>query len=84
MCIIDDQPLLQFPSLFSSDFGPSALLSARPSFSSAMNYGEDVANCSSYGSLGVICPSIELPLDEILSSVDPVEHLYRAYLSIVI
>jgi GATA-binding protein len=68
-CPTDDQPSLRFPSLFSNDFGPSALLSMQPSLSSAMNYGEDVTNTSSRG-LSILRPTIELPLDEILSNVD--------------
>ena len=68
----DDQPFLRFPSIFSSDFGPSALLSAQLSHSSAMNYGEDVTNTSSRG-FSILRPTIELPLDEILSNVDPTD-----------
>lgn len=69
-CPVDDHPsLLRFPPLFSNDFGPSALLSVQPSLSSAMNYGEDVINTSSRG-LSILRPTIELPLDEILSNVD--------------
>ncbi|KAF9245444.1 hypothetical protein BU15DRAFT_31624, partial [Melanogaster broomeanus] len=45
----NEQPFLRFPSLFSSDFGPSALLYAQPSLSNTMNYGEDVTNTSSHG-----------------------------------
>lgn len=71
-CPADDQPLLRFPSLFSNDFGPSALLSMQPSLSSAMNYGEDVTNTSSRG-FSILRPTIELPLDEILSNVDPTD-----------
>ncbi|KAG6369838.1 hypothetical protein JVT61DRAFT_13395 [Boletus reticuloceps] len=68
----DDQPSLWFPPLFSNDFGPSALLSVQPSLSSAMNYGEDVTNTFSR-SLSILRPTIELPLDEILSSFDPAD-----------
>jgi len=35
-----------------------------------MNYGEDVINTSSRG-FSILRPTIELPLDEILSNVDP-------------
>ena len=77
----DDQPLFRFPSLFSNDFGPSALLSVQPSLSSAMNYGEDVTTASSRG-LSILRPTIELPLDEILSSVDLVDdHFSSAIIS---
>ncbi|KIJ12312.1 GATA zinc finger transcription factor [Paxillus involutus ATCC 200175] len=65
----NDHPSLKFPSLFSSDFGPSALLFPQPSFSNAMNYGEDVTNTSSRG-FSIVRPTIELPLDELLSNVD--------------
>lgn len=41
----------------------------QPSLSTAMNYGEDVTNTSSRG-LSILRPTIELPLDEILNSVD--------------
>ena len=67
----DDKPSLQSPPLFSNDFDPSALLSVQPPLSNAMNYGEDITNTSSCG-LSNLCPTIELPLDEILSNVDPV------------
>lgn len=33
-----------------------------------MNYGEDVINTSSCG-LSILCPTIELPPDEILSNI---------------
>ncbi|KAF9231481.1 hypothetical protein BU15DRAFT_82345 [Melanogaster broomeanus] len=58
----NEQPFLRFPSLFSSDFGPSALLYAQPSLSNTMYYGEDVTNTSSRG-FSIIRPTIELPLD---------------------
>jgi GATA-binding protein, other eukaryote len=69
-CPRDEHPFLRFPSLFSSDFGPSALLSVQPTVSNAMNYGEGIINTSSRG-FSILCPTIELPLDEILSNVDP-------------
>lgn len=78
-CPTDDHPLLRFPSLFSNDFGPSALLSVQPSLSSAMNYGEDVTNTYSRG-LSILRPTIELPLDEILSSVDPIDDHFSSTL----
>ncbi|KAF9231694.1 hypothetical protein BU15DRAFT_36723, partial [Melanogaster broomeanus] len=69
----NEQPFLRFPFLFSSDFGPSALLYAQPSLSNTMNYGyyhgEDVTNTSSRG-FSIIRPTIELPLDELLSNTD--------------
>jgi len=69
------QPALRFPTLFSTDFGPSALLSASPSLSTPMNYGEDVTNSSLSHSLSILRPTIELPLDELLSSVDSPEEI---------
>ncbi|KAH7923014.1 hypothetical protein BV22DRAFT_1036849 [Leucogyrophana mollusca] len=67
-----DQPSLRFPSLFSNDFGPSALLYASPTLTTPMNYGEGVSNSSSQG-FSIVRPTIELPLDELLSNVDPTE-----------
>ncbi|KAF9237994.1 hypothetical protein BU15DRAFT_75603 [Melanogaster broomeanus] len=55
-----------------NDFGPSALLHAQPSLSNTMNYGEDVTNTSSR-SFSIIRPTIELPLDELLSNIDATE-----------
>lgn len=78
-CPTDDQPFLRFPSLFSNDFGPSALLSVQPSLSSAMNYGEDVTNTCSRG-FSILRPTIELPLDEILSNVDPTDDIPSSWL----
>lgn len=40
-----------------------------------MNYGEDVTNSSSSYSLSILRPTIELPLDELLSSVDSPEEI---------
>ncbi|KAH7882009.1 hypothetical protein F5I97DRAFT_382589 [Phlebopus sp. FC_14] len=72
----EQQPSLRFPSLFSNDFGPSALLSASPSLTTPMNYGEDVTNTASYG-FSISRPTIELPLDELLSNVDSADdHLW--------
>ncbi|KAI6025484.1 hypothetical protein EDC04DRAFT_2573818 [Pisolithus marmoratus] len=64
------QPTLKFPSLFSNDFGPSALLSASPTLTTHMNYGEDVTRSSStsHHALSIFRPTIELPLDELLDS----------------
>ncbi|KAI6019214.1 hypothetical protein BKA83DRAFT_111299 [Pisolithus microcarpus] len=64
------QPTLKFPSLFSNDFGPSALLSASPTLTTPMNYGEDVtySSSTSHHALSIFRPTIELPLDELLDS----------------
>ncbi|KAK7026437.1 hypothetical protein VNI00_015672 [Paramarasmius palmivorus] len=62
---------LKFPSLFSNDFGPSALLYPTPTLTNSMNYGEGL-NPSSNQSDGfsIPRPTIELPLDDILSNVE--------------
>jgi len=58
---------LRFPTLFSSDFGPSALLFPTPTLTNPMNYGEGVRHSASTSdSFDIIRPTIELPLDEIL------------------
>jgi hypothetical protein len=58
---------LRFPSIFSSDFGPSALLFPNPSFTNSMNYGEGVRHSfPTSDSFDIIRPTIELPLDELL------------------
>jgi GATA-binding protein len=62
--------ILRFPSLFSSDFGPSALLNPSPTVRPSMNYGEGVVSVSAEADhFGVIRPTIELPLDDILSNL---------------
>ncbi|KAH7906241.1 hypothetical protein BJ138DRAFT_990200, partial [Hygrophoropsis aurantiaca] len=64
-----DSSSLRFPSLFSNDFGPSALLYPSPTLTTPMNYGEGVSNSSSHG-FSIVRPTIELPLDELLSNDD--------------
>jgi hypothetical protein len=57
--------LLRFPSLFSTDFGPSALLFPDPSATNPINYGEGVHHSiPTLDSFDIIHPAIELPLDE--------------------
>ncbi|KAI0297069.1 hypothetical protein B0F90DRAFT_1669623 [Multifurca ochricompacta] len=59
--------LLRFPSLFSTDFGPSALLYPTPTLTNAMNYGEGVRHSiPTTDSFDIVRPTIELPLDELL------------------
>jgi GATA-binding protein len=59
--------LLRFPSLFSTDFGPSALLFPTPSASNPVNYGEGVRHSiPTSDSFDIVRPTIELPLDELL------------------
>ena len=58
---------LRFPSLFSTDFGPSALLFPTPTVTNPMNYGEGVRHSvPTSDSFDIIRPTIELPLDELL------------------
>ena len=58
---------LRFPSIFSSDFGPSALLYPTPTVTNPMNYGEGVRHSfPSNDSFDIVRPTIELPLDELL------------------
>ncbi|KAG6901552.1 hypothetical protein C0995_010609 [Termitomyces sp. Mi166 len=57
---------LRFPPLFSSDFGPSALLDATPTVTNSMNYGEGLNPTASHDSFSISRPTIELPLDELL------------------
>jgi GATA-binding protein, other eukaryote len=64
--------LLRFPSLFSSDFGPSALLYPTPTVTNPMNYGEGVRHTvPTTDSFDIVRPTIELPLDELL--MDPAD-----------
>ncbi|PSS11017.1 hypothetical protein PHLCEN_2v3313 [Hermanssonia centrifuga] len=62
---------LRFPSLFSNDFGPAALLYPSPSLTNVMTYGEGLNNASSTDGFSIIRPTIELPLDEILNADSP-------------
>ncbi|KAI0063008.1 hypothetical protein BV25DRAFT_1803048 [Artomyces pyxidatus] len=58
---------LRFPSLFSNDFGPSALLYPSPTVTNGMSYGEGVRHsASNTDSFSIVRPTIELPLDELL------------------
>ncbi|KAJ3819768.1 hypothetical protein F5880DRAFT_1489173, partial [Lentinula raphanica] len=77
-----DPTTIRFPALFSSDFGPAALLYPSPTLTTQMNYGEDFttrpyeneSNDSqanqSYSAFSIPRPTIELPLDELLRGVD--------------
>ncbi|KAG7087835.1 hypothetical protein E1B28_013773 [Marasmius oreades] len=67
----DSEPLaLRFPPIFSNDFGPSALLYPSPSLTTRMNYGEGLNPSSQSDGFSIPRPTIELALDELLSSVD--------------
>ena len=61
---------LHFPPLFSTGFGPSALLYAAPTLTNAMNYGEGFNPSGANDSFSISRPTIELPLDEILFNDD--------------
>lgn len=64
---ISQDTLLRFPSLFSTDFGPSALLYPTPTVTNPMNYGEGVRHSiPTSDSFDIVRPTIELPLDELL------------------
>lgn len=65
---VDPAPrALRFPSLFTSDFGPSALLDPAPSVTPSINYGEGTSPAASHDAFGIPRPTIELPLDELLA-----------------
>lgn len=59
---------LLFPSLFSNDFNPTALLYPTPSRQSRNSYGEGGGGASE--GFSITRPTIELPLDDILNGVD--------------
>ena len=61
---------LRFPTLFSTDFGPSALLNPTPTLTNVMTYGEG-ANANANDGLAIPRPTIELPLDELLNADSP-------------
>ncbi|KZT36132.1 hypothetical protein SISSUDRAFT_1063924 [Sistotremastrum suecicum HHB10207 ss-3] len=60
---------LHFPSLFNDDFGPTALLYPTPSYGRSLSYGEGVSMGDGGSNLGfgITRPTIELPLDELLT-----------------
>lgn len=63
---------IRFPPLFSSDFGPAALLYPSPTLTTHMNYGEglNAPNNNDTDGFSIPRPTIELPLDELLNGVD--------------
>ncbi|KAF6748268.1 GATA-binding factor 6-B [Ephemerocybe angulata] len=69
---VSEPASLKFPSLFSNDFGPSALLYPTPTLTNTMNYGEGLnpSTNADTDSFSVARPTIELPLDELLHNVD--------------
>ncbi|KAH9929417.1 uncharacterized protein B0H18DRAFT_1084190 [Fomitopsis serialis] len=62
---------LRFPSLFSNDFGPTALLYPTPTTTNPMTYGEGVGSGASANDFSIMRPTIELPLDELLNADSP-------------
>lgn len=67
---ISQTAYLRFPSLFSNDFGPSALLYPTPTVTKPLSYAEGVAFNSGSDGFSIVRPTIELPLDELLTYVD--------------
>ncbi|KAF7974624.1 hypothetical protein HWV62_11604 [Athelia sp. TMB] len=68
-----DNGALIFPSLFSNDFHPAALLYPAPTHTNRMTYGEGVGGAPSAG-FSISRPTIELPLDDILNGVEHSEN----------
>ncbi|TFK68798.1 hypothetical protein BDN72DRAFT_897854 [Pluteus cervinus] len=66
----DSSLSLKFPSLFSSDFGPSALLYPTSTLTTRMTYGEGLNSSVHDEPFNVARPTIELPLDELLDAAD--------------
>lgn len=65
------QAAVRLPSIFSNNFGPTAILYPSPSYATSSTYGEDVPmtyinEVSPSSGLGISRPTIELPLDELL------------------
>ncbi|EIN05132.1 hypothetical protein PUNSTDRAFT_122479 [Punctularia strigosozonata HHB-11173 SS5] len=61
---------LRFPSLFTSDFGPSALLNPTPTTRQPMTYGEGLSfGRASVNEFGIMRPTLEIPLDELLGDL---------------
>ncbi|KAG1869330.1 hypothetical protein DFJ58DRAFT_714092 [Suillus subalutaceus] len=56
---------LHFPPIFSTSFGPTAILYSTPTLSNPMSYGEGVSGGCATG-FSIFRPTIELPLDELL------------------
>ena len=69
---------LHFPALFSSSFGPTALLYSTPSLTNPMSYGEGVSGGCATG-FSIMRPTIELPLDELLEAQEAEERMAEAY-----
>ncbi|KAJ7038960.1 hypothetical protein C8F04DRAFT_950595, partial [Mycena alexandri] len=64
---------LRLPTLFSTSFGPAALLYPAPSLAPRMNYGEADSYGGGSGDMRIARPTIELPLDELLADLHAYE-----------
>lgn len=67
---------LRFPSLFSNDFGPAALLYPTPTLTNVMTYGEGLNTSASLQAVAadgfsIPRPTFELGLDELLHADSP-------------
>ncbi|OAX38290.1 hypothetical protein K503DRAFT_170783 [Rhizopogon vinicolor AM-OR11-026] len=69
---------LHFPPLFSTSFGPTALLYSTPTLTNPMSYGEGVSGGCATG-FSIMRPTIELPLDELLEAEEAEERMAEAY-----
>jgi hypothetical protein len=77
--VVQPPASLRFPTLFSNDFGPSALLHATPTHTTRMNYGEGVGLNSFNEGFSIVRPTIELPLDELLNNVDSIDSPWASF-----
>ncbi|KZT08489.1 uncharacterized protein LAESUDRAFT_757724 [Laetiporus sulphureus 93-53] len=61
---------LSFPTFFSDDFGPAALLYPTPTVTNPMTFGEGAISSFPRNSDGfsIVRPTIELPLDDLIST----------------
>ncbi|KAH9969246.1 hypothetical protein BGW80DRAFT_1526531 [Lactifluus volemus] len=72
--------LLRFPSIFSNDFGPSAILYPVPTVTSPIKYGEGVCpTAATTDSFDIVRPTIELPLDELLTESSDCSEAWSSY-----
>lgn len=60
---------LRFPTLFSNDFDPRALYHPTPSRANPVSFGEGLA-LNNMNQFDIIRPTIELPLDELLTTIE--------------
>ncbi|KII90088.1 hypothetical protein PLICRDRAFT_174876 [Plicaturopsis crispa FD-325 SS-3] len=64
------QQSLHFPSIFSDNFSPSALLYPAPTRTNPMNYGEGVGFNPDSDGFSISRPTIEIPLDDLVDGVE--------------